>query len=359
MHRSRLNNIKRKDPSNTNKYNYNQQRNRCLYLLRNTKRRSLDEKGTSSDKRRAAFRASFSQLAEVRSLLAKPIPFVAMTATAMRRTRDFIIANLQMYQPKLYIRSPGKQNITYTLHTVNHKNVDKIFQPLIEELRIHKYDCERVVIFSNGDNVVDIFGSFDYILREEYPMYETRPYAMYHSTTEEPIKQHIVESFQDPNGTIRILMATIAFGMGIDCKNLHHVIHFGPPADLDSYFQESGRAGRDGKQSVALLLRYPKSFIRNSSETIKEYCLLEDKCRRQMLLKLYDSSEKIPEITPQHNCCDFCYQSCDCGDCPLPKHFIDVDEIKPIIDVDEEVVVEEDTECFEKEDSGNEIDSDE
>ena len=237
-------------------------------------------RGTSTDKRREAFRSSFSELADIRSLFSCRIPFVAMTATAMEKTRKFIIENLQIENPKVYIRSPAKQNITYYLRTVDHKNVEKIFEPLLNEIIEHGYNCQRVVIFSNRDNVTDIFGFFDSILEDKYPIYETRPYAMFHSTTETPIKKHIVNSFQDPNGTVRVLMATIAFGMGINCQNLHKIIHFGPPADLDSYFQESGRAGRDGKQCVALMLKYPGRFIRGSTKGIKEYCRSNDRCRR-------------------------------------------------------------------------------
>ena len=261
-----------------------------------------------------------------------------------------------MEDPKLYIRSPGKKNISYFFRTVNDTNFDKFFEPLIQELKTKQYDCERVVIFSNRDNVTGIFGAFHHVLGDDFPIYETRPYAMFHSTTEDPIKKHIVKSFQDPKGTIRVLFATIAFGMGIDCKNLHNVIHFGPPADLDSYFQESGRAGRDGEQSSALLLKYPKSFIRGSTKSIKDYCSTTKKCRRDMLLDLYESEPT--EILPQHNCCDFCYEQCDCGDCRLPRFYVNFPDPDfaqsdlPNFDEEEEDEddEEEDTECREHED---------
>ena len=63
-------------------------------------------------------------------------------------------------RPTLYVHNPGKPNITYFLHTVGDKDVDKIFEPLIEEVKVHGYDCQRVVIFSNRDNVVEIFSSW-------------------------------------------------------------------------------------------------------------------------------------------------------------------------------------------------------
>ena len=71
---------------------------------------------------------------------------------------------------------------------------------------------------------------------------------MFHSTTYEIIKKHVISIFQDEKGSVRILVVTIAFGMGIDCKGLHYVIHYGTTNNLDGYFQESDRAGRDGKQ---------------------------------------------------------------------------------------------------------------
>ena len=77
---------------------------------------------------------------------------------------------------------------------------------------------------------------------------------MLRSCSPQSKKEHILASFQSDQGSIRILVATIAFGMGVDCKQVHRTVHFGPAKNVECYMQESGRAGRDGAQSTAFLL---------------------------------------------------------------------------------------------------------
>lgn len=74
---------------------------------------------------------------------------------------------------------------------------------------------------------------------------------MLHSCSPPSNKEAVLKSFQDPKGVIRILVATIAFGMGVDCRTVHRTIHFGPPKNLEAFVEESGRAG---KSSVSYLL---------------------------------------------------------------------------------------------------------
>ena len=89
--------------------------------------------------------------------------------------------------------------------------------------------------------------------------YKTRIIAMFHSDTDQDVKDHVIKSLSSCNGTVRVVFATIAFGMGMDCKGLTTVVHYGPPDDIDDYFQESGRAGRDTANTCyAVLLLYPK-----------------------------------------------------------------------------------------------------
>ena len=77
---------------------------------------------------------------------------------------------------------------------------------------------------------------------------------MLHSSTPKSNKDLILDSFQCDEEHIRVLVATIAFGKSVDCKKVCRTIHFGSPKNVESYLQESGRAGRDGSQCTAYLL---------------------------------------------------------------------------------------------------------
>ena len=86
-------------------------------------------------------------------------------------------------------------------------------------------------------------------------------FDMFHGSIEDSVKSTITKSFADQNGAIRVLFATLAFGMGVDSADLHHIIHYGPPKGIDDLCQETDRAGRDGQQSHAKLIVYPKSSV--------------------------------------------------------------------------------------------------
>ena len=77
---------------------------------------------------------------------------------------------------------------------------------------------------------------------------------MLHSCIPMTNKEDILESFKCERGCIGILVATIAFRMGVDCKQVYRTVHFGPAKNVEAYMQESGRAGRDSNQSTAYLL---------------------------------------------------------------------------------------------------------
>lgn len=80
---------------------------------------------------------------------------------------------------------------------------------------------------------------------------------MYHTNTEEDIQEKIIAHMGDPDGEIRVLIATIAFGMGVNVKGMHIAIMIGRPSELYDYLQMAGKIGRDGKQSMCLTVKYP------------------------------------------------------------------------------------------------------
>lgn len=103
------------------------------------------------------------------------------------------------------------------------------------------------------------------------------------------------------------------FFTGIDLPKLYTVVHYGMPANLDQYMQESGRVGRDGKPSNAVILYHSNALRGNVGDDSKEYLRNIDSCRRLMLLKYF--GEELKTAVARHSCCDICLKSCDCGLC--------------------------------------------
>ena len=102
---------------------------------------------------------------------------------------------------------------------------------------------------------------------------------------------------------MRVIIATTAFSMGIDIPNIHQIIHWGPPANLEQYVQEVGRAGRDGKDSSAILL-FDKGN-KFTQQAMKLYAENKNECRR---LKLFSNFIKYIHATQfvACKCCDIC-----------------------------------------------------
>ena len=133
---------------------------------------------------------------------------------------------------------------------------------------------------------------------------------MYMSCTDLTVKEKVVEEFTRES-SLRIVIATVAFGMGIDCHNVRQVIRMGPPCDLESYVQETGRTGRDGLPSLALLLHSPKS-TRHIDKTMTDYILNESVCRRDALFGNFDNYSHV-DLGNLCLCCDICAKSCTCS----------------------------------------------
>ena len=108
--------------------------------------------------------------------------------------------------------------------------------------------------------------------------------------------------------------------VGIDLPELYTVIHYGMPANLDQYVQESGRVGRDGKPSHAIILYHSNSLRGKVSKESKD--LIKSKTRRRQLL-LTNFGEEQKHTIVQRSCCDVCYWVCECGNCPNSKSFVE------------------------------------
>jgi len=189
------------------------------------------------------FRPDYVQLAKLRDVFPNA-SFIALTATADKTTQEDISAQLNLNKPKVFLSSFERKNITTYAHP-GVKKIDKI----ATILRAHTSDCGIIYCLSRNDTEK---------VSSKLNMMGLNT-AYYHAGLNAETRYNVQRRFQ--NDEINIIVATIAFGMGIDKPNIRFVIHYNMPKNLEAYYQEIGRAGRDGKSSVAHMFASWGDFI--------------------------------------------------------------------------------------------------
>ena len=182
------------------------------------------------------FRPSYLKIASLRSLIAPEVPFLALTASATHQVIDDIMIKLAFSQKNVLRTSFARKNISYLVRQVEEKGtylvktVRKVKGSGIVYVRSRKRSKEIAELLAENGESVDF----------------------YHAGLTDELRDKKQSAWSA--GTTRIIVATNAFGMGIDKADVRFVIHWDIPDALENYFQESGRAGRDNKPSYAVLL---------------------------------------------------------------------------------------------------------
>ena len=192
------------------------------------------------------FRPEYRQISDLRKLFPN-VPFMALTATATDRVREDIVTHLKLREPKIYVASFNRPNLTYRVIAKN-----KPFDQLFEFLRARPKESGIVYCLSRKatESVAE---------RLNENGIKAKPY---HAGLTPKERSEHQELFLRDN--IRVVCATIAFGMGINKPNVRFVVHYDLPKNIEGYYQETGRAGRDGLPGECVLLFSPGDAVKQT-----------------------------------------------------------------------------------------------
>jgi ATP-dependent DNA helicase RecQ len=227
------------------------------------------------------FRPEYRQLRRLRERFPE-LPIAAFTASATRRVRHDILEQLGLRDPHKYIASFHRPNLRYLVHEVDAKSHGNM---LVRAVRAHA--GENVIVYSptvkQVEETVDFLGDRGIAA------------VPYHGQMDTPLRQRNQETWMSDE--VRVLVGTLAFGLGINKPGVRAVIHLALPKSVEQYYQEAGRAGRDGEYAECVL------FWRNKDVGLLAYFIdqISDPGEKERAWQRYHAMKKyVSDVQCRH-----------------------------------------------------------
>ena len=212
------------------------------------------------------FRKEFSCIGELHSILPSNVKIMALAATATKTLRDSVINTLGMVKPVVVSESPDKPNLVLSVR--NFESMETTFYPVVEKLRKERTSMGRILVYYwTQDTCAQLYLWMSCFMGPEKTdppnapdMPKYRLFDMFTACTHPEVKAEILHQITTEESPLRLVIATIAFGMGINTPDIRTVIHLGPPEDIEQYCKE--------------LTKYLSSPPYLTSKPLMEQCLV-------------------------------------------------------------------------------------
>ena len=237
------------------------------------------------------FRPDYSRIAEFRKIIGNPLT-IALTATATPEVQKDIIEKLNIPKDRIKIFHQGIDRPNLRLESLDIFDEKEKYAAIISVL--NNYSGSGIIYFA----LIQTLEKFSQMLRDQ-----GFAHGVYHGKLPDKLRKQMQRDFL--NGKQKLILATNAFGMGIDKADIRFVIHAEVPSSIEAYYQEIGRAGRDGKDSLCLLLYNQDDlytqmeFIKWSNPSADFYSALYDLLKRD--IHAVNSVDGIEHLREQMN----------------------------------------------------------